>query len=60
LPKYCPLLVAAKWHRENPKYEDLCLTKCECLESKCAMWDEHSYSCGFVANHVTNKLAVQN
>ncbi len=32
MSKYCLFLVAAKWRRENPKYEDLGLSKCECLE----------------------------
>jgi len=58
--KYCPLLLAVKWHRENPKYDDLDPSRCECLESKCAMWDEENYSCRFIANHITQKLAVPN
>jgi hypothetical protein len=54
------LLAAAKLHRENPKYEDLCLKNCECLESRCAMWDSRSHSCGFLASPIAQKLAVQN
>jgi hypothetical protein len=60
LTKHCPLLAAAKLHRENPKYEDLCLKNCECLESRCAIWDSNGQSCGFVASPMGRRLAVQN
>jgi hypothetical protein len=58
--KYCPLLVAAKWHRENPKYENLCLKNCECLESRCALWDSQGQCCGFLGNPIAQRLAAQN
>ncbi len=52
--------MAAKWHRQNHKYEDLSPGKCECLERSCAMWDGNSHTCGFLASPITQKLAAQN
>ena len=60
MAKYCPFLIAAKWHQQKPNYEDLQLDKCECLEASCALWDCHSYSCGFLATPITQTFAVQN
>ncbi len=52
--------MAAKWNRQNNKYEDPSPSKCECLERNCAMWDGNSHICGFLASPITQKLAVQN
>ncbi len=58
MSRYCPFLVAAKWHRENPRYEDFDPRKCECLEKRCAVWNEDSHRCGLVSNLITRKAGV--